>query len=109
MIARRIAFLGPVGTYTEDAALKYDPQADLQPFPSIIAVGLAVSSGVTDQGVEDQPFDVFNPTGQYLGTVVAPFRLQASPSPFVRDGALYGVIRDELDVQFVVRARIVRP
>lgn len=50
-MAKRIAFLGPVGTYTEEAALKYDPQADLQPFPSISAVGLAVSSGVTDQGV----------------------------------------------------------
>ena len=50
-MATRIAFLGPVGTYTEEAALKYDPQADLQPFPSIAAVGLAVSSGITDQGV----------------------------------------------------------
>ena len=50
-MARRVAFLGPVGTYTEDAALKYDPEADLQPFPSIVAVGLAVTSGVTDQGV----------------------------------------------------------
>jgi prephenate dehydratase len=50
-LATRIAFLGPVGTYTEEAALKYDPQADLQSFPTIEAVGLAVSSGITDQGV----------------------------------------------------------
>lgn len=50
-MVKRIAFLGPVGTYTEEAALKYDSQADLQPFPTIAAVGLAVSSGVTDQGV----------------------------------------------------------
>jgi prephenate dehydratase len=50
-LATRIAFLGPVGTYTEEAALKYDPQADLQPFPSIAAVGLAVSSGISHQGV----------------------------------------------------------
>ena len=48
---RRIAFLGPVGTYTEEAALQYDSTADLQPFPTINAVGLAVSSGMTDQGV----------------------------------------------------------
>ena len=48
---RRIAFLGPVGTYTEEAALQYDAKADLQPFPTINAVGLAVSSGMTDQGV----------------------------------------------------------
>ena len=48
---RRIAFLGPVGTYTEEAALQYDRGADLQPFPTISAIGLAVSSGVTEQGV----------------------------------------------------------
>lgn len=63
----------------------------------------------TTQGAVDQPFDIFNPTGQYLGTVVAPFRLSSSPIPFVRDGALYGVVRDDLDVPYVVRARIVRP
>jgi len=48
---KRIAYLGPVGTYTEEAALKYNPQADPQPFPTIAAVGLAVSSGITDEGV----------------------------------------------------------
>lgn len=50
-MVKRIAYLGPVGTYTEEAALSYDPHADLQPFPTIAAVGLAVSSGVTDEGV----------------------------------------------------------
>jgi prephenate dehydratase len=47
----RIAFLGPTGTYTEEAALLYDPQAVLEPFPSIPAVGAAVSAGVTEEGV----------------------------------------------------------
>tara|TARA_B100000315_G_C14588477_1_gene594433 strand:- start:3940 stop:4779 length:840 start_codon:yes stop_codon:yes gene_type:complete len=50
-MAKRIGFLGPAGTYTEEAALLYDSDADLQPFPTIAAVGLAVSSGTTDQGV----------------------------------------------------------
>ena len=50
-MARRIGFLGPVGTYTEEAALQYDPEAELQPFPTIGAVGLAVSTAVTDEGV----------------------------------------------------------
>lgn len=58
---------------------------------------------------DHQPFHVFNPTGQFLGTVVAPFRLQTSPSPIVRDGLLYGIVRDEMDVQYVVRARITKP
>ena len=47
----RIAYLGPTGTYTEEAALRYNPGATLQPFLSIPAVGSAVSSGVTDEGV----------------------------------------------------------
>ncbi|PKB64803.1 MAG: hypothetical protein BZY80_01650 [SAR202 cluster bacterium Io17-Chloro-G2] len=50
-MAGRIAFLGPTGTYTEEAALLYNPQAELQPFPSIPAVGSAVSSGITEEGV----------------------------------------------------------
>jgi hypothetical protein len=53
-----------------------------------------------------QAFDVFDPTGRYLGAVVVPFQLRRYPSPFVRDGLLYGVIRDELDVEHVVRARV---
>lgn len=59
--------------------------------------------------VAQQPFDVFNPDGQFLGTIVAPFRLQTSPSPIVRDDLLYGIVRDEMDVQYVVRARIAKP
>ena len=50
-MAKSIAFLGPVGTFTEEAALLYDPTAELQPFPTIAAVGLAVTSGATDEGV----------------------------------------------------------
>lgn len=50
-MVRSIAYFGPKGTYTEEAAFQYDPEADLQPFPTIPAVGLAVSSSATDQGV----------------------------------------------------------
>ena len=46
-----LAFLGPAGTYTEQAALLYDPEADLRPCPSIGAVGLAVASGEVRHGV----------------------------------------------------------
>ena len=47
-MVRTIAFFGPVGTYTEEAAILYDPDAELKPFPTIAAVALAVSSAVTD-------------------------------------------------------------
>ena len=46
-----LAFLGPAGTYTEQAALLYDPGGELRPCPSITAVGLAVASGEARRGV----------------------------------------------------------
>ena len=55
-------------------------------------------------------FDLFDPEGRYLGTLRLPFSLAWSrPEPIVRDGILYGVTRDELGVQYVVRARIAKP
>ena len=48
---KRLAYLGPAGTYTEEAALLYDPTAELEPFPTIGAIGLAVSSEITDEGI----------------------------------------------------------
>ena len=50
-MARTLAFLGPYGTYTEEAALLYDPGAELRPYPNISAVGRAVAEGETDEGV----------------------------------------------------------
>lgn len=50
-MARTLAFLGPSGTYTEEAALLYDGSARLLPFPNITAVGSAVASGDAGRGV----------------------------------------------------------
>ncbi len=47
----RLAYLGPQGTYTEEAALKHAPYADLVGFSSVAAVGSAVKSGMVDEGV----------------------------------------------------------
>lgn len=47
----RLAFLGPAGTFGEEAALRYAPDATLAPFASHAAVAAAVESGNADQGV----------------------------------------------------------
>ena len=50
-----IAYLGPEGTYSEEAAVKYAEKIGgdwtLVPFPTIQAVALAVASGIADEGV----------------------------------------------------------
>ena len=50
-MTRRLAYLGPTGTYTEQAALKYDATATLVPCTSIPAVADEVSSRRADEGV----------------------------------------------------------
>ena len=47
----RIAYLGPQGTYTEQAALDYDPNAELLPYGSIPAAIAAAASGEADEAV----------------------------------------------------------
>ena len=54
-------------------------------------------------------FDIFDPEGRYLGMLPLPFSLRGGPDPVVREGVLYGVTSDELDVAYVVRARIEKP
>ena len=47
----RLAYLGPAGTFSEEAALKYDPGADLVPMATISAVVTAIDSGMADEGI----------------------------------------------------------
>jgi prephenate dehydratase len=47
----RVAYLGPPGTFTEEASIRYAPQAQRIPFPSIPAVAQAVQAGMADEGV----------------------------------------------------------
>ncbi len=49
--ARRLAFLGPPGTFSEEAALKYDSQAEHVPLLSISAAVSAVDAGMADEAV----------------------------------------------------------
>lgn len=54
-------------------------------------------------------YDLFDPEGRFLGTMRLPFPLASAPFPIIRGDQLYGVTRDELGVQYVVRARVERP
>ena len=47
----RLAYLGPPGTFSEEAALQYAPQAQRIPFASILAVAEAVRSEMVEEGV----------------------------------------------------------
>ncbi len=47
----RIAYLGPAGTFTEEAAARYDSKAELVPCATIAAVAAAVRSGDAERGV----------------------------------------------------------
>jgi len=50
-MTKRLAFLGPAGTFSEQAALLCDPQAQLLPFATVAAVAAAVDSGMADEGI----------------------------------------------------------
>jgi prephenate dehydratase len=47
----RLAYLGPPGTFSEEAALRHQPSAELLPCSSEAAAASAVESGAADEGV----------------------------------------------------------
>ncbi len=59
-----------------------------------------------EASLDDRLFDIFDADGRFLGQVTLPFPLEESPMPIVRDGVIYAVTEDELEVPYVVRARI---
>ena len=50
-MSKRLAFLGPQGTHTEQACVSYDAEAVLLPYNTIPLVATAVDSGEADEGV----------------------------------------------------------
>ncbi len=50
-VAMRIAYLGPPGTFSEQAALDYAHGAELAPFTSITSAALSVLNGEADEAV----------------------------------------------------------
>jgi sugar lactone lactonase YvrE len=62
-------------------------------------------TATTAEGV-NTTWDIFDPEGRYLGAVVSPVDL-AFRSPVFKGDELYAVVTDEMDVPYVIRARIV--
>ena len=50
-MTRRLAYLGPQGTYSEEAALLYDSEAELVPAATLPAVIDIVHAGEADEGI----------------------------------------------------------
>jgi hypothetical protein len=69
---------------------------------------LWVNRVTEDPETENPSWDLFGADGRFLGTLELPFRLAAYPDPVVRGDILVGLVQDELEVPYVVRARIVR-
>lgn len=57
-------------------------------------------------GEEGSAYDIFDPAGRYLGRVTSQAEIRAFTRPVIRDGMMYAVTRDELEVPYVVRLRI---
>jgi len=50
-MTKKVAYLGPPGTFSEEAALHYAEKAKLIPFSSVLAVASAVDTGMAHEGV----------------------------------------------------------
>lgn len=64
---------------------------------------------MTSNADEGRLLDVFDSEGRYLGRVQLPFVIQRYPTPLFRNGRIYAVTRDDLEVPYVVSARIEMP
>ena len=54
-------------------------------------------------------WDVFDACGRYLGDVVPEMRLDARPLAVGEGGRLLGVVKDDLDIEYVVRMSLLTP
>ena len=64
---------------------------------------------ISAQDADTTIYDVFAPDGTHAETVALPFRVDASIPPTVHGEDVWAVVRDESDVQYVVRARLRAP
>lgn len=77
--------------------------------PSVHTMFLSESGDLWVRSVREdhEVFDVYDQNGRHLRSVLNPFDLFRWIRPTVRDDDLWGVVTDELEVQYVVRASVV--
>ena len=61
---------------------------------------------VTEPTADSAVYDVFGADGRHVETILVPAAVDPDIPPIARDGVLWLVVRDETDVQYVVRARL---
>lgn len=62
-----------------------------------------------DRWREPVVFDVFEPDGTYLGLVHGPRGFSTYPTPVFDGDRVWAIVRDDLDVQYLTRFRVVLP
>lgn len=58
---------------------------------------------------QPSPFDIFGPTGEYLGRVVPPLQVMSGPDPLVRGNRVVGVTTDADGVQSLIVFKLEKP
>lgn len=61
---------------------------------------------LTDPAADSTIYDTFDRNGGFVETIGFPFRIDRYVPPVVREDVVWAVATDELDVQYVVRARL---
>ena len=72
----KLAFLGPPGTFGEEAAIRYAPQAERLPCPSHAAVAAAVEAGLAGEGIVAIENSLNGSVAETLDILVHETRLQ---------------------------------
>ena len=82
--------------------VEVDEYSDEPGVPGLIQVPAA-------SWIEPVAFDVFEPDGRYLGMVRAPEGFAMNPTPVARGDTVWAVVRDELEVPYIVRFVVTLP
>jgi hypothetical protein len=126
VIEQQIRSLVPPAAFTEVMAQQRQALSFADFFPAFVSMSIGPNGSiwvqhlrppaeVTEEELEtydmaqdigSRDWDVFDPEGRYLGVVTMPPRFAPR---LILEGKIYGVWRDELDVQYVLRLRIVDP